>query len=758
MILAVSRFRVKNGMEPEVRAAFVNRPRLVERCPGFLGLETFTDSKDPALFYLVTRWTDEHSFRAWHRSEEHHLSHRGIPRGLKLDASFTEVVVLDRISDPIGGPTWEEHAADSSPLLALQLSRSSLVHFIVAGLDGTVRSCNQAVLNNLKLQESAVVGLSLWRHLTDRDAAALRQQLQEPRRGDDTLLLNFVDATHSPYTVQCHLDRRPDSFVLIGEPVSERRLQEELLHLNNQLTVLNRENVRRGKQAETALAEAEAARAQVADLLERITDGFVLLDRDWRFAGINRAAARVLTQLSRDPQRLIGRGIWDEFPEMVGTVTHQELLRAAAEQVDVEFEFHYPPLSRWYRCRAYPTRDGLSVFYHDITTQKRAEAALRERAEALTAEARRKDDFLAMLAHELRNPLGAVGNALKVMSLAQPDSPEYARAREVAARQVQHQSRLVDDLLDVSRIQLGKIELRREPLSLAQVVRHTVEDQRNALEAAGLTLSAEVPDQAMPVLGDRTRLVQIVGNLLHNAGKFTPPGGRVTIRLACNPAAGQAELTVADTGMGIAPELLPRLFDPFTQAETSLDRSGGGLGLGLALVKGLARLHGGTVRAESDGLGRGSRFMVTLPLTADQVVAEEPAVSNARQRRLRVLVIEDIEDAAETLRDLLELWGHEADVALSAIDGLETARRIRPDAVLCDIGLPGISGYEVAAQLRADPATASTRLIALTGYGAPDDRRRSHEAGFDLHLTKPVVPEELQKALGEIGSTLGSGT
>jgi PAS domain S-box-containing protein len=371
----------------------------------------------------------------------------------------------------------------------------------------------------------------------------------------------------------------------------------------------------------------------------------------------------------------------------------------------------------------------------------------------LENETRAKDQFLAMLGHELRNPLAAVSNALQVMTLAAPGSPGFGRAVEVALRQIQHQKRLVDDLLDVSRVQRGKISLRKEPLDLCRVVRETLEDHRPTLEAAGLSVRLELPEEPVCINGDRTRMAQILGNLLDNARKFVPEGGAVTVSL--RRAGGQACLEVADTGTGIRAEMLPRIFDAFMQADVSLDRPSGGLGLGLALVRGLTELHGGTIRAESPGPGQGSRFSLTFPLTSD---ATEPAsgtaATGADGRRLRVLVVEDITDAAETMRDLLGLLGFEVEVALSGPEGVEAARRTCPDVVLCDIGLPGMSGYEVAAQLRREKDIPPPRLIALTGYGGEEDRRRAREAGFDLHLTKPVEVDQLREALEEMGQVL----
>jgi two-component system CheB/CheR fusion protein len=384
-----------------------------------------------------------------------------------------------------------------------------------------------------------------------------------------------------------------------------------------------------------------------------------------------------------------------------------------------------------------------SAIAHDITAQKRTEEALHEAA-------RRKDEFLAMLGHELRNPLAPIRNSLLI--LEQPGAtPEQARkARQTLERQVQHLTRLVDDLLDVARISQGKILLRTARLDLAALVRTAVEDHRASAADAGETLSLDLPDRPLWVAGDPTRLAQCVGNVLHNAVKFTDRGGRIDVTVRAEN--GQAAVSVRDTGMGVDPETLKRLFEPFSQADSGLDRSRGGLGLGLALVKRLVELHGGTVAAHSEGLGHGTRVELRIPLQEgrDEPAAPAPMPGDRRRAR-RCLLIEDNADAAETMGLLLELYGHEVRIAHDGREGLETARRFLPEVVLCDIGLPnGVDGYEVARRMRQDPALRAISLVALTGYGQEDDQRRAREAGFDVHLTKPADPEKLQRLLAEL--------
>jgi PAS domain S-box-containing protein len=371
------------------------------------------------------------------------------------------------------------------------------------------------------------------------------------------------------------------------------------------------------------------------------------------------------------------------------------------------------------------------------------ETASRQRAEEAD---RRKDEFIAMLAHELRNPLAPLRNSLQIVRLADHDPAMMDRALDMMDRQVTHLARMVDDLLDASRITLGKVRLRAERLDLATVARQVVADRRAEADAKGVALDARTPTDVW-VNGDPTRLAQILDNLLTNALKFTPAGGRVEVRI--EPADAQAAMIVRDSGAGIGPDMLPRLFQTFAQADRTLDRSAGGLGLGLAIVKGLTELHGGAVRAESAGLGRGATFTVTIPMRieAPALSAPSPAAARPAARRLKVLVVEDNHDAADSLRILLEVYGYQVQVAHTGPDGVRAAEEYRPDVVVCDIGLPGMDGYRVARALRENPATATARLIALTGYGQEEDRRRAREAGFDEHLTKPADPAKLESLL-----------
>ena len=379
------------------------------------------------------------------------------------------------------------------------------------------------------------------------------------------------------------------------------------------------------------------------------------------------------------------------------------------------------------------------------TREKEAKAA----GEALAEAGRRKDHHLAVLAHELRNPLAPLLTSLHILRADAQATPSARSALETVDRQVRHLTRLVDDLVDGARLTQGKVQLRRERLDLGRLVRNTVQDRRALLEQAGLTAVVEAPETPVWVTGDATRLTQVLNNLLDNAAKFTARGGRVTVRLAAL-ADGQACLSVADTGRGIDSETMDRLWDVFVQADRTLDRAGGGLGLGLSVVKGVVELHGGQVAAASEGPGRGAEFMVRLPTVSEPSAlsaAAPPVAAPGRAKRLRVLVVEDNRDAAESLRLLLEMFGYEVRAAHTGPDGVREAAAFRPDVVLSDIGLPGFDGYEVARRIRRTPGLEKVVLAALTGYGSEEDRRHVQEAGFDHHLVKPADPDDLRRVL-----------
>jgi PAS domain S-box-containing protein len=386
---------------------------------------------------------------------------------------------------------------------------------------------------------------------------------------------------------------------------------------------------------------------------------------------------------------------------------------------------------------------------HDITRGKQAERSLHEANQRLREADLHKNEFLAMLSHELRNPLAPIRNSLHTLGRVAPDGDSARQARAIIERQTAHVTRLVDDLLDITRISRGGIRLQRRPVEMGEVVSRSTEDLRALFVEKGIGLTLALPETPIWIDGDGARLVQTVGNLLHNTLKFTDRGGRVWVMLAAS--GGRAVLRVRDTGVGIAREMLPRLFEPFAQAERTLDRSKGGLGLGLALVKSLVQLHGGEVNAHSEGPGQGAEFVVHLPvIPAPPVLAQEAPVPAPASPRRRVLVIEDNVDAALSLCEVLELGGHEVSVAYQGPEGLAKASELRPDVVLCDIGLPGMDGYEVARRLRADPTMAGVLLVALSGYTLPEDLQRAAAAGFDRHIAKPPSVEQIEETLAAL--------
>jgi PAS domain S-box-containing protein len=397
---------------------------------------------------------------------------------------------------------------------------------------------------------------------------------------------------------------------------------------------------------------------------------------------------------------------------------------------------------------------GASKIVRDVTEQRRAierERELLAKTAKLAADLseadRRKDEFLAMLAHELRNPLAPISNAVQVLRFGRTDSETLRMASSMLERQVAHLARLVDDLLDISRITRGRIELRKERTELGPILDHALEATRALYRSMNRQLTVNVPRNAIYLDADPTRLAQVIGNLLNNACKFTNEGGEIALEVERD--GGEVVIRVRDDGIGIAPDQLDGLFDMFTQVDTSLERTRDGLGLGLTLVKTLVEQHGGSVAAHSAGLGRGSEFVVRLPVVLEPP-SPSPPVDGAAPRpiaRLNILIVDDNEDGAKSLAMLLELRGHRAHTAHDGFEAIEAAERLRPDAVLLDIGLPKLNGFDVCRHIRQQAWGKDVVLIALTGWGQDEDRQRSTEAGFDAHLVKPVDHEALMGLL-----------
>jgi PAS domain S-box-containing protein len=381
---------------------------------------------------------------------------------------------------------------------------------------------------------------------------------------------------------------------------------------------------------------------------------------------------------------------------------------------------------------------GASKIVRDITDQKRAESELRALASDLADADRRKDEFLATLAHELRNPLAPLSNTLEILKRSGHQDASLRRGLDTMGRQLEQLVRLVDDLLDLSRITHNRIELRKRHVDIASVIRQAVLSAQPLADAAGQTIEVTPPAESIHLFADPVRLTQIFGNLLNNGCKYTPRGG--TIRVTAVREDSNVVVTVADTGMGIPPDKLAAIFDMFTQVDQSLEQSQGGLGIGLTLVKRLVEMHGGSVEARSDGEGQGSEFLVRLPIAlgVSEAFTSAESESTTRQATQRILVVDDNKDSADSMAMLLQLTGHEVYTAHDGQQALDLVEQLRPDVVLLDIGLPTMSGHEVCRRIRQQPWGKDVAFVALTGWGQEEDRRRSQEAGFDGHLVKPV--------------------
>jgi PAS domain S-box-containing protein len=586
-------------------------------------------------------------------------------------------------------------------------------------------------------------------------------------------------------TIARDITARKDAEALLRE--RERALREALSFAED--------SVRKLRDSEQRLAREAQALAKLNDWSSRIWrcrdlhEGLdAMLDAVIELMGADKGNVQLLHPngvLTIEAQR----GFDKDFLEFFREVTTQDdsacgrALRSGDQIVieDVELDEPYAPLRPIARAAGYRavissplvSGDGtpqgmLSTHFHnphrptqyelsrlalyvrhasDFIHRCKVEKSLRDSEEALREADHRKDEFLALLAHELRNPLAPIRYALAANRKPERTPEQRRRADEVMERQVAHMSRLLDDLLDVSRITRGTLELKKSPTELTSVLGAAIETARPLLDSKHHALSVEFPKQAVRLEADTVRLAQVFSNLLINAAKYTDPHGQ--IRLSASLANDKVVVSVRDNGIGICAEMMPRLFTMFAQADGVQQRTEGGLGVGLALVRGLVTLHGGTVEAHSDGAGRGSEFTVTLPV--GELTSEIPPLDGmdapASHVGIRILVVDDNRDAADTCAALLELSGHHVQTAYTGQRALELAETFRPHAMLLDIGLPDLNGYQLAQHIRETGWGQNTLLIAITGWGQSEDRRRAHEAGFDHHLAKPVAPEAIEAVL-----------
>lgn len=512
-------------------------------------------------------------------------------------------------------------------------------------------------------------------------------------------------------------------------------------------------NVRALLRLQQTKAELKNSEERFRQLAENIGDVFWMFSLDdgallYVSAAYDAMWGRAGAELAEAPEAWTASVHPDDLPALL------QRWRAVREHgaYDEEYRVVQPGGAvRWVRDRAFLVRDALEQPYRiaritsDISGRKALEGRLRAADE-------NKNDFLATLAHELRNPLSPIRTAVELLDRQGPDmAPAHAKARAVISRQVDHLTRLVDDLLDVARISEGKLTLRQEAVELDGVLKVALETAAPVLAARHHSIDVVTPDHPLWVWGDAVRLAQSIGNLLHNAAKFTSPNGKVILAVDVADDGATVRIKVQDNGIGIAANNLPHIFDMFTQGEFAPDRAHDGLGIGLSLVSTLVALHGGQLTADSAGAGMGSAFTISLPLMAAPAGGNATASANAGvARALDIVLVDDNVDSAEMMRDLLTALGHSVRLAHDGAGALALAAAHVPHVMILDIGLPDMDGSELARRLRALPALAATRLIAHTGYGAPHDREKTSDAGFDAHLVKPVSMGDLQAALRKV--------
>ena len=504
---------------------------------------------------------------------------------------------------------------------------------------------------------------------------------------------------------------------------------------------------------------AEAEREKLVTLVEHSTDFIGMCDLSGVPFFVNRAGLELvgLDDIEEARRTPVASFFFPEDQHKMMNDFFPSVLAQGHGEIDVRFRHFKTGEARWmaYKVLTLPDVSGRPVAFatvsQDVTERRQLEDNLRRLAADLSEADRRKNEFLAMLAHELRNPLAPISNAAKALRLA-GDEAAVESAAKMLERQVGQMSRLVDDLLDMSRITRGRIELRKRRVELASVVQQAVEAVREQYKSMNHELTVTLPSRALYLDADPARLAQVVGNLLNNACKFTDPGGHIWLNV--NEEAGQAVIRVRDTGIGIAPEDLPSLFEMFAQVDTSLERSRDGLGIGLTLVKSLAEMHGGSVEARSEGPGHGSEFTIRLPIAAEAAPSQPPSPVDAPPPAIsrRVLIVDDSDDGAESLSMLLQFAGHETWKAHDGVEGIQAAERIRPDVVLLDIGLPRMNGYDACREIRKTAWGKKMVLIALTGWGQEEDRLQSRNAGFDAHMVKPVDHDALLTFLASLSS------
>jgi PAS domain S-box-containing protein len=592
--------------------------------------------------------------------------------------------------------------------------------------DGEIIYCNGRFADLLKWPLRALLGKPLAGFVSDSDRPSLDALLRD---GRGEISLRRADSTHVPLFLSVSaLQEGARGSCLIVTDLTEQRHYQEL---------------------QRTQAALRASEERYRFLFESIDEGFcviqVLFDEagtpsDYRFLETNPSFEHQtgLREVVGKTMRQLEPALEEHWFQIYG--------RVAMTGEPNRFQNRAESLHRWYDVYAFrigaPAERKVAVLFNDITERKRAEQAL------LDAD-RNKDEFLATLAHELRNPLAPIRNSVQVLMAKGPHEPELQWARGVIDRQVQMMARLLEDLLDVSRISRSSLELRLERVDLAAVVEAAVETSRPVIDAGRHELTVILPPTPVHLNADPMRLAQVLANLLNNAAKYTEECGR--IRLSAERQGSEVVVSVKDSGIGIAAEMLPRIFEIFSQAKPAMVRSQGGLGIGLSLVKGLVELHRGSIEARSAGVGQGSEFIVRLPVAMVTPV-QKPVSSSADQKqkpvtRCRILIVDDNHDSADSLARLMQLKGHDVGTAYDGEEAVKAAGALQPDVVLLDIGMPKLNGYDACRRIRHHTWGKGMFLIALTGWGQEEDRRRTEEAGFNHHMVKPVDPAALMKLL-----------
>jgi two-component system CheB/CheR fusion protein len=578
-------------------------------------------------------------------------------------------------------------------------------------------------------------------HVLTQELAATREYLQSTIESQEATNEELQSANEEVQSANEELQSTNEELETSKEEIQSSN--EELTTVNEELRVRN--------------DELDRANNDLNNVFSSVQMAVVILGRDLRIRRFTALAQRTFNILPSD----VGRPIGDINLKLAVADFSQSLRAAITEGIDQESEVRNDD-GRRYLLRVCPYRtqaqkiEGATVVLIDIDTLAQTQDSLRRRVAELAIADRHRNEFLAILAHELRNPLAPLRNAAQILRLSPADADVSAKARELIERQVKHMSRLVGDLLDAARAQHGQIQLQREVMDLRTVVEHATDLMRPQFDARHQTLRVQLPETPVVVDGDAARLEQVIGNILSNANKYTNENGRIDVAVDIsrhNAEEPEAVIRIRDNGEGVDSDLLPRLFNLFTQADRSLAHSQGGLGIGLSLVRTLVDLHGGRISAHSEGRGYGSEFVIRLPLSRNvhetveargEPITHEPASSSRAQR---ILVVDDSPDIRESTAMMLSLEGYDTRVAASGEEALRMAANFRPTVILLDIGLPDLSGYEVVRRLRESDDFAVTRIIAVSGYDTPEVRDRAAEAGFDHHLSKPVPLKELEKLL-----------